>query len=96
MFVLLLFLIGFCFCFVFVFVLFSFMFSCSRWSFVNVLTIFSCPADHIPDWQRRILLGMAEARSVTVKNIYWKEYVGVEAGTVVVNPLCYQEKGNYV
>ena len=32
--------------------------------------IFSCPADHVPDWQpRRILLGMAEARSVNnVKN----------------------------
>ena len=23
-----------------------------------------CPADHVPDWQPRILLGMVEARSV--------------------------------
>ena len=27
-----------------------------------------CPADHVPDWQLRILLGMVEARSVHVKN----------------------------
>ena len=25
-----------------------------------------CPADHVPDWQPRILLGMVEARSVNV------------------------------
>ena len=24
---------------------------CSRWSFVDVPPIFSCPADHVPDWQ---------------------------------------------
>ena len=29
--------------------------------------IFFCPADHVPDWQPRVLLGMAEARSVNVK-----------------------------
>ena len=29
---------------------------------------FSCPADHVPDWQPRILLGMVEARLVNVKN----------------------------
>ena len=29
--------------------------------------IFFCPADHVPDWQPRILLGMVEARSVNVK-----------------------------
>ena len=28
---------------------------------------FFCPADHVPDWQPRILLGMVEARSVNVK-----------------------------
>ena len=28
----------------------------------------SCPADHVPDWQPRILLGMVEARSVDEKN----------------------------
>ena len=45
----------FCFCF------------CSRWSFVDVPLIFFCPADHVPDWQPRILLGTVEARSVKVK-----------------------------
>ena len=41
------------------------VFFCSRWSFfVGVPLIFFCPADHVPDWQPRILLGMVEARSV--------------------------------
>ena len=46
------------------------LFTCSRWSFVDVPFIFSCPADHVllPDWQPPILLGMVEARSVNVKN----------------------------
>ena len=26
--------------------------------------VFSCPADYVPDWQPRILLGMVEARTV--------------------------------
>ena len=39
----------------------------SHWSFVDVPLIFFCPADHVPDWQPRILLGMVEARSVNVK-----------------------------
>ena len=30
--------------------------------------MFSCPADHVPGWQPRMLLGMVEARSVNVKN----------------------------
>ena len=34
---------------------------------VDVPLIFFCPADHVPDWQPRILLGMVEARSVNVK-----------------------------
>ena len=54
-----------------VFVLF--LFSCSRWSFVDVPLIFSRSADHVPDWQPRtwyILLGMVEALSVNVKNTY--------------------------
>ena len=59
-------------CFVLLFLSFyrfSFvLFSCIRWSFVDVPLIFSCPADHVPDWQPRILLGMVEARSVNVKN----------------------------
>ena len=43
-------------------------FFCSHWSFVDdVPLIFFCPADHVPDWQPRILLGMVEARSVNVK-----------------------------
>ena len=47
--------------------LFVFFF-CSRWSLVDVpLMIFFCPADHVPDWQPRVLLGMVEARSVNVK-----------------------------
>ena len=41
-------------------------FFCSHWSLVDVLLIF-CPADHVPDWQPRILLGIVEARSVNVK-----------------------------
>ena len=46
--------------------LFVFFF-CSHWSLVDVPLIFFCPADHVPDWQPRILLGMVEARSVNVK-----------------------------
>ena len=42
-------------------------FFCSRWSLVDVPLIFFCPADHVPDWQPRVLLGMVEARSVNVK-----------------------------
>ena len=42
------------------------VFFCSPWSFVDVPLIFFCPADHVPDWQPRILLGMVEARSVNV------------------------------
>ena len=48
------------------FCLFMFFFR-SYWSLVDVPLIFSCPADHVPDWQPRILLGMVEARSVNVK-----------------------------
>ena len=40
---------------------------CSHWSLVDVSLKFFCPADHVPDWQPRILLGMVEARSVNVK-----------------------------
>ena len=59
-------------CFVLLFLSFCrlcFFVSCPRLSFVDVPLIFSCPADHVPDWQLRIiLLGMVEARSVNVKN----------------------------
>ena len=43
------------------------VFLCSHWSLVGVPLIFFCPADHVPDWQPRVLLGMVEARSVNVK-----------------------------
>ena len=55
----------------------SLCFFCSRSNFVDVPLIFFCPADHVPVWQPRILLGMVEARSVNVKKIttffplYW-------------------------
>ena len=59
----------FCYCsFLFVVsVSFRHVLFCSRWSFVDVPLIFFCPADHVPDWQPRKLLGMVEARSVNVK-----------------------------
>ena len=43
------------------------VFFCSHWSLVDVPLISFCPADHVPDWQPRIVLGMVEARSVNVK-----------------------------
>ena len=46
-----------------------FFFFCSHWSLVDVPLIFFCPADHVPDWQPRILLGMVEARLVNVRKI---------------------------
>ena len=47
---------------------FRYVFFCSRWSFVDVPLIFICPADHVPDWQPGILLGiMVDARSVNAK-----------------------------
>ena len=49
-----------------VFCVFVFFF-CSHWSLVDVPLIFFCPADHVPDWQPRVFLGMVEARSVNVK-----------------------------
>ena len=39
---------------------------CSHWSLVDVPMISFCPADHVPDWHPRIVLGMVEARSVVV------------------------------
>ena len=42
-------------------------FFCSHWSLVDIPLIFFYPADHVPDWQPRVLLGMVEARSVNVK-----------------------------
>ena len=48
------------------FFLFVFFF-CSHWSLVDFPLISFCPADHVPDWQPRIVLGMVETRSVNVK-----------------------------
>ena len=45
------------------FCLFVFFF-CSHWSLVDVPLISFCPADHVPDWQPRMVLGMVESRSV--------------------------------
>ena len=53
--------------FLFVACVFVFFKVCSHWSLVDVPLIFFCPADHVPDWQPRVLLGMVEARSVNVK-----------------------------
>ena len=49
------------------------VFLCSHWSLVDVPLIFFCPADHVPDWQPRVLLGMVEARSVNVKKTTTKK-----------------------
>ena len=45
--------------------LFVFLF-CFHWILVDVPLIFFCPADHVPDWQPRILLGMVDSRSGNV------------------------------
>ena len=52
------------------------VFLCSHWSLVDVPLIFFCPADHVPDWQPRVLLGMVEARSVNVKKTTTVNTVG--------------------
>ena len=55
------------------FCLFVFFF-CSHWSMVDVPLISFCPADHVPDWQPRVELGMVKARSVNnnVKKTTWR------------------------
>ena len=50
------------------------VFLCSHWSLVDVPLIFFCPADHVPDWQPRVLLGMVEARPVNVKKTTTTSY----------------------
>ena len=57
--------LSFLYCFVMFFV-FVFLLSLELCT-VDVPLIFFCPADHVPDWQPRILLGTVEARSVNVK-----------------------------
>ena len=41
---------------------------------------FSCPANHVPDWQPRVSLGTVEARSVDVKNAQKHASPGEERG----------------
>ena len=62
----------------YVFLLFVFEFALVGALYKYVPLIFFCPADHVPDWQPRILLGTVEARSVNVKKtttttgtMYW-------------------------
>ena len=62
------------------------VFLCSHWSLVDVPLIFFCPADHVPDWQPRVLLGMVEARSVNVKKT---------TTTTTISPQCICECTNY-
>ena len=57
----------FCFSCSFLFVVFVCLCFSFALSLVDVPLIFFCPADHVPDWQPRVLLGMVEARSVNVK-----------------------------
>ena len=58
----------FCYSFSFLLVVFVCLrYSCSHSSLVDVSLISFCPADHVPDWQPRIVLGMVETRSVNVK-----------------------------
>ena len=40
------------------------LFLCSRWSFVDVPLIFSCPADHVLDWQPRIYIRLRHDRLI--------------------------------
>ena len=67
-------------------------FFCSHWSLVDVPLIFFCPADHVPDWQPLILLGMVEARSVNVKKT--TTTIRVREGSIQVHQsLCSSNKG---
>ena len=52
--------------------------------FVFRVTSYYCPADHVPDWQPRVLLGMVEARSVNVKKTTTTTTFTVET----VEPVC--------
>ena len=63
------------FCRLCLYLVFCFCFLCSRWNFVDIPLMFFCPpAGHVLDWQPHIVphivLGMVEARSVSVKNIH--------------------------
>ena len=47
---------------------------CSHWSIVDVALIFSCSAHNVADRQTRVLLTMANARLVGVKNTCGVDY----------------------
>ena len=78
------------FCFVFAFVFMPLL------ELVDVPLIFFCSADHVPDWQPRILLGMVEARWHSVENTYTciinhgkyesRAYNGVKFPPIYVTP----------
>ena len=59
---------------VFVLFLFCFCFRALVGALVDVPPIFSCPADHVPDCQPRILLGMVEARSINRSGLNHTQY----------------------
>ena len=42
----------------------SFLFLCSLGSFVDVLMMFCCPAEHVSEWQPRILYGYTYSKSM--------------------------------
>ena len=63
------------------------VFLCSHWSLVDVPLIFICPADHVPDWQPRVLLGMVEARSV--KAVVKFEHPRIPAFQPFMKPVSY-------
>ena len=48
-------------------------------SIIAYQVIFSCPADYVPEWQPRILLGMVEAQSINVKNTQTHTHTHVQS-----------------
>ena len=50
--------------------------------------IFFCLADHVPDWQPRILLVMVKARSVNVKKTTTLRILQGEYRCLVLSGLC--------
>ena len=60
---------------------------------VDVPLIFSCPADHVPDWQPRVLLGMVKTRSVDLKNTRTHAHTHTRGGGVGVGVLNSENNG---
>ena len=67
--------------------LFVCVFFCSHWSLVDVPLISFCPADRVPDWQPRKVLGMVEARSVN------RKYDGGFLPDIILLTQCYYHRG---